>query len=232
MICYGKNNVRAFLQKHHIPQIFLDVKFSDIHFKNFLEQQGIKIIYKPKDFLNELCHNGVHQGVAIPDVSFNYDELIDFCEKNKNDNTKLFILDQLTDPHNLGAIIRTCDAAGINGIIISDRNQVFVNDVVAKVSSGACWNSNIILVKNINNCIIYLKQQGYTIVGTSDKAELCYTDMPKNKKIAIVLGSEGSGIRSLVSRNCDMLVKIPMKGVVSSLNVSVACGILAYELIK
>jgi|SRR5690554_206821 len=230
MIIYGKNPIReAIYAKRKIYEITLDEKFNDYKFASFLKEQKIPIKYTNKGELNNLTNNGIHQGVIAKIKPYEYKELADVLDKNKVQ--KFLILDEIQDPHNFGAIIRTADATNIDGIIVSKNNQVALTAVVAKVSSGAIEHVNIILVSNINQTIKTLKEHNVWVVGTDGSAEKNYLDLPKEESLAVVLGNEGVGIRPLVKRNCDILVKIPMHGKVNSLNVSVAAALMLYAII-
>ena len=144
----------------------------------------------------------------------------------------ILILDGIEDPHNLGSIIRTAETAGVHGIIIPKRRTVTVNSTVAKVSAGAVEHMKIARVNNITDTIRKLKENGLWIIGTDGSATTLYYNQDLKGDIAIVIGSEGFGMSRLVKENTDMLVKIPMKGKVTSLNASVSAGIVMYEAVK
>ena len=142
------------------------------------------------------------------------------------------VLDGIEDPHNLGAIIRTAETAGVHGIIIPKRRAVGVNSTVAKVAAGAVEHMNIARVNNINEAIRYLKENGVWICGTDMDTDTYHYDQDLKGPLAIVIGSEGFGMGRLVKENCDFLVKIPMKGKITSLNASVSAGIVVYEAVR
>ena len=175
-----------------------------------------------------------HQGVIAVVPPFNYCEVEDILEyaKSKNEDVFILILDGIEDPHNLGSIIRTAETAGVHGIIISKRRTVTVNSTVAKVSAGAVEHMKIARVNNITDTIRKLKENGLWIIGTDGSATTLYYNQDLKGDIAIVIGSEGFGMSRLVKENTDMLVKIPMKGKVTSLNASVSAGIVMYEAVK
>lgn len=175
-----------------------------------------------------------HQGVIAVVPPFNYCEVEDILEyaKNKNEDVFILILDGIEDPHNLGSIIRTAETAGVHGIIIPKRRTVTVNSTVAKVSAGAVEHMKIARVNNITDTIRKLKENGLWIIGTDGSAKTLYYNQDLKGDIAIVIGSEGFGMSRLVKENTDMLVKIPMKGKVTSLNASVSAGIIMYEAVK
>lgn len=231
MIIYGKNPIKeAIFKERKIYRLYLDDKFKDRQFLDFLSQRGVDVIKVSKDKLNELSDNAIHQGVVADVSDYQYYDLEQVYQQNKTN--RFIILDEITDPHNLGAILRTAEAAGIDAIIVSKRQQAPLNATVAKVSSGAIEHVPVIAVSNLNNTILKLKKMNFIIVGTDGSAEVSYQEMPKEQNIAVILGSEGSGIRPLVKSNCDLLVKIPMYGKINSLNVSVAGALLMYEMIK
>ncbi len=175
-----------------------------------------------------------HQGVIAVVPPFNYCEVEDILEyaKSKNEDVFILILDGIEDPHNLGSIIRTAETAGVHGIIIPKRRTVTVNSTVAKVSAGAVEHMKIARVNNITDTIRKLKENGLWIIGTDGSATTLYYNQDLKGDIAIVIGSEGFGMSRLVKENTDMLVKIPMKGKVTSLNASVSAGIVMYEAVK
>ena len=184
--------------------------------------------------LNQMAQTENNQGVIAVVPPFNYCEVEDILEEAKRKNTKPFILilDGIEDPHNLGSIIRTAETAGVHGIIIPKRRAATVNSTVAKVSAGAVEYMKIARVNNITDTINYLKTNDVWICGTDMHTDKYYYDENFTGGIAIVIGSEGFGISRLVKENCDFLVKIPMKGKISSLNASVSAGIIMYEVVK
>ncbi|HKL95512.1 MAG TPA: 23S rRNA (guanosine(2251)-2'-O)-methyltransferase RlmB [Haploplasma sp.] len=227
MIIYGKNIVKEAVHvKRPIFNLYLDEKFNDRDFINFLEKNKVKFSFKDKGELNNLTNNGVHQGVVAEILAYKTKELEDVIVEGKRQ--RFLILDELEDPHNLGAILRTAEATKLDAIIMSRRNQVPLNATVAKVSAGAIEHVDVVTVSNINQAIQTLKNNGIWIIGTAGEATTEYTDIPKDLSVAIILGNEGQGIRPLVKKNCDILVKIPMYGKVNSLNVSVAAALMLY----
>ncbi len=183
------------------------------------------------DFMSK-THN--HQGVIATVPPFDYCEVEDILEyaKSKNEDCFILILDGIEDPHNLGSIIRTAETAGVHGIIIPKRRSVTVNSTVNKVSAGAASYMKIARVNNITETIKKLKDNGLWIIGTDGEAKTLYYNENLKGDIAIVIGSEGYGMSRLVKENTDMLVKIPMKGQITSLNASVSAGIIIYEAVK
>ena len=152
--------------------------------------------------------------------------------KIKNEEPFIIILDEIEDPHNLGSIIRTTETAGVHGIIIPKRRSAFVNSTVNKVSSGAVQYMKIARVTNISDTIEKLKKDGLWICGTAIDTDKFYFEENLTGPIGIVIGNEGRGIGNKVKKKCDFLVKIPMKGKITSLNASVSAGIIMYEVVK
>lgn len=147
------------------------------------------------------------------------------------DNGLIVMLDHIEDPHNFGAIIRTCEAAGVSGIIIPNDRSVSVNATVIKTSVGTCDNVKIVRVTNLNKTIEYLKKNGYWIFGT-DMDGTSYDELDYKGKTCIICGNEGKGMSKLVRDNCDFIASIPMNGKVNSLNASVATAIILFEAVK
>lgn len=196
--------------------------------------KGIVLVEVDKSKLDEMSQTGNHQGVIAIVPPFEYCDVEDILEeaKSRNEEPFVLILDGIEDPHNLGAIIRTAETAGVHGVIIPKRRAASVNSTVNKVSAGAVEYMKIARVNNINDTIQFLKDNGLWIIGTDAKAENYYYEQDLTGPIALVIGSEGFGMNRLVSENCDILVKIPMKGKITSLNASVSAGIVTYEIIK
>ena len=152
--------------------------------------------------------------------------------KQKNEKAFILILDGIEDPHNLGSIIRTAETAGVHGIIIPKRRAASVNSTVNKTSAGATNFMKIARVNNLNETIEYLKEHDVWIYGTDMDANKMYYEEDMKGNVAIVIGSEGFGISRLVKEKCDFLIKIPMKGKITSLNASVSAGIIMYEVVN
>ena len=202
--------------------------FNDKEIISLIENSKIVVFYKKKREIDNLC-SGVHQGILLFIPDYQYSNINTFLNKNEE---KVVILDHIEDPHNLGAIIRTCEAAGIKSVIIPKDRQVQVNATVMKTSVGTLDNVNIVQVTNLSNTIDKLKENGYWIVGTALKDSVDYRDIDYTGKIALIVGNEGTGISNLVMKKCDFIAKIPMYGETNSLNASVATGIMIYEMIR
>lgn len=192
----------------------------------------IVLVEVDKSKLDQMAEN--HQGVIAVVPPFNYCEVEDILEiaKNKNEDPFILILDGIEDPHNLGSIIRTAETAGVHGIIIPKRRNVAVNSTVVKVSTGATTYVKIARVNNINDTIRKLKDAGLWIIGTDGDADTLYYNQDLKGPLGIIVGSEGFGMSKLVKENSDILIKIPMKGNITSLNASVSAGIVIYEAVK
>ncbi|MDR0979080.1 MAG: 23S rRNA (guanosine(2251)-2'-O)-methyltransferase RlmB [Lachnospiraceae bacterium] len=198
------------------------------------KEKKIVIVEAEKRKLDAMSPAGSHQGVIAIVPPFNYcevEEILDYA-KSKNEKPFLLMLDGIEDVHNLGSIIRTAETAGVHGVIIPKRRAASVNATVSKSSAGAVEYMKIARVNNLNECIKNLKESGLWIIGTDINTKTEYYNQDWTGAICIVIGSEGFGISKLVKENCDMLVKIPMKGKVNSLNASVSTGIVIYEALK
>jgi len=198
------------------------------------KQRKIIIAEVERQKLNAISETNNHQGVIAIVPPFNYSSVEDILNeaKEKNEDPFILILDGIEDPHNLGSIIRTAETAGVHGVIIPKRRAASVNATVSKSSAGAVEHVKIARVNNINETIKYLKEEGLWICGTDGDAKDYYYNQNLKGALAIVIGSEGFGMSRLVKENCDFLVKIPMKGKITSLNASVSAGIVIYEAVK
>lgn len=196
------------------------------------KQDHIVIVEVDKRKLDTMAAN--HQGVVAIVPPFEYCDIYDILDfaKAKDEDPFIVILDGIEDPHNLGAIIRTCETAGVHGVIIPKRRSASVNSTVVKVSEGATTYVKIARVTNLNDTISKLKDAGLWIIGTDMSAQTYYYDQDLKGPIAIVIGSEGFGMSDLVKKNTDMFIKIPMAGNITSLNASVSAGIVIYEAVK
>ena len=184
--------------------------------------------------LDRLCDGAAHQGVAAFAAAHEYAELDDIfaLAQSRNESPFIVVCDSLEDPHNLGAILRSAEAAGVHGVIIPKRNSVTLNYTVAKTSAGAVSYMPVARVPNIPALLKDLKKQGIWVFGTAAEGTTRLYDADLKGPAAIVIGSEGDGMSRLVAENCDFLVSIPMKGHISSLNASAAAAILLYEAVR
>lgn len=198
------------------------------------KEKGIILVEKDKRQMDEMAQNQNYQGVIAIVPPFEYCEIEDILEEanKRNEDAFVLILDGIEDPHNLGSIIRTAETAGVHGIIIPKRRAAAVNSTVNKVSAGAVEHMKIARVTNISDSIEKLKEAGLWICGTDINTEKYYYNQDLTGPLGIVIGNEGNGMSDKVRKKCDFLVKIPMKGKVTSLNASVSSGIIIYESVK
>lgn len=223
MYIYGKNVATEYLKtKNKIKKIYLSKNFKDD-----IDTNNIPVKYMEKYEMDKMV-DGLHQGIILEVEDYKYADIDDIIN---TPNALIVILDHLEDPHNFGAIIRTCEAAGVTGIIIPKDRSVEVNATVIKVSTGTTENMKIAKVTNLVQTIKELKEKNFWIVGT-DMHGTDYDKIDYKGNIAIVIGNEGSGMSRLVKENCDFIATIPMIGTTDSLNASVSTGIIVYEAIK
>ena len=197
-------------------------------------EKKIVTVEVEKEKINQMAQTEKPQGVIAIVPPFDYCSVDDILNEAKSKNEKAFILilDGIEDTHNLGSIIRTAETAGVHGVIIPKRRAASVNSTVNKTSSGAVNFMKIARVNNLVDTIKYLKDNDVWVYGTDISATKMYYDEDMTGNVAIVIGSEGFGMSRLVKENCDFLVKIPMKGKVTSLNAAVSAGIVMYETVK
>lgn len=230
MIVYGINTIKACLEARSLKKVLVSKEFSNNALLQALKENKINVEYVDKNTIDSLA-KGNHQGIIgyIKDIhTVGLEEIIH--DGSKKENPIVVMLDGLTDPHNLGAILRSCDAFDVSGVIYKKKGSVTLNDTVAKVSTGAINFVKCAEVTNLSQAIEKLKKSGYWVVGLDGEANAEFKDIPTNSPICLVVGSEGFGISRLVKKNCDLLVKIPMWGKVNCLNASVACSIGLYAL--
>jgi 23S rRNA (guanosine2251-2'-O)-methyltransferase len=226
----GFNKVQTFflITLPQVIKIILQEGFDDKEINSLIEKGNFRVEIKSKRDIERLA-DGVHQGIILDIPDYQYKDLKTVLNNNPS---FVVLLDHLEDPHNLGAIIRTCEAAGIKSIILPKDRQVQVNATVMKTSVGTLDNMNMVSVTNLVNAINKLKDNGFWIVGTALENSVDFKTIDYSGKIALVIGNEGSGISNIVANNCDFLAKIPMYGKTNSLNASVAAGIMIYEIIR
>ena len=193
-------------------------------------RKGIEPKKIDRPSLDRLTHNAPHQGIAARLPSFPYRELEEVMEREGVPS--FLVLDGIEDPRNLGAIIRTAEACGVWAVVIPERRAAPITGAVAKASAGALFHLPVVKVKNLGNAIRRLKGWGIWIIGASAEAPTSLYDGDLTVPLAIVIGGEGRGIRPLVKRECDMLLSIPMRGKVNSLNASVAASVILYEMTR
>ena len=233
----GRNAVlEAFRSGKTIDKLFVLDGCQDGPIKSILREAkktDAIINFVEKERLDRLSKTGHHQGVVAQAAAYEYAEVDDILEaaRRKEEPPFIFILDEIEDPHNLGAIIRTANLAGAHGVIIPKRRAVGLTATVAKTSAGAINYTPVAKVTNIAKTIEELKKQGlWFVCADMDGTSMYKLDL--KGPIGLVIGNEGSGVSRLVKEKCDFVASIPMKGDIDSLNASVAAGVLAYELVR
>lgn len=223
---YGRNTVLSAIKENKVKSIYIVENFSFAPILNELKCKHIAFQSVEKDQLDRIANYKNHQGVVAEVDTYQYRSINDLIkDASQAQYPLLIILDGIKDPQNLGAIMRSADAFGANGIIIKKNGQVGVNSVVAKVSTGAINYVPVSQVTNLVQTIKLLKEQGYWIVASDGSAKLDYRDVDYKSPIALIVGSEGEGISRLVLENSDFITKIKMVGHVNSLNASVATAL-------
>lgn len=230
MTIYGKNPAMEVLRsKKKVTKAYVTRTTLELikpYSKQIGEVQVIDTVKMAKQFGDKT------QGIVLEIAEYKYADLNKVLKRVEDkENVTLVILDSLEDPHNLGAILRSADATGVDGIIIPKNRSVRLNDTVAKVSTGAIEHVDVCEVTNLNMTINDLKDKGFWVIGLELDGTIDYREQDYKGKIAVVVGSEGRGISKLVKENCDFLVRIPMYGKVNSLNASVSAGLLLYQIL-
>jgi 23S rRNA (guanosine2251-2'-O)-methyltransferase len=198
-------------------------------------QRGVSVRFEDRAQIDRLAGSGQHQGVVALTGAKQASDLEDLIARGaarENGKGFLVLLDGVEDPHNLGAIVRTALAAGADGVVIPERRAVGLTETVARVSAGALAHVPVARVKNLARAMEELKEAGYWLVGLDERAEKNYAEADFTGPIGIVLGSEGEGLHELTRKRCDFLVSIPTAGPVRSLNVSVAAGVVLFEVVR
>ncbi|MGF7186330.1 23S rRNA (guanosine2251-2'-O)-methyltransferase [Desulfitispora alkaliphila] len=234
-ILIGKNAVlEALKADREINKVMFssDARLNEINSRAKDKKIPVQKVSKSK--LDQLSGNGKHQGVIAmvsPKEYIDFDQLVDKSFRESQEPI-LIILDELEDPHNFGAILRTAEAAGAQGVVIPKRRSVPLTQVVAKASAGALEYMPVARVSNLVNAIKELQQRGYWVVGTDASGSKTHTEVDLKGPIALVIGSEGKGMGRLVKETCDFVAKLPMRGSINSLNASVAAGVVIYEALR
>lgn len=235
MLAIGKNAVRELLDSDNkINRLYVLKGAHDLDkIVEGARGKGARVEFCEKRTLDKLAGELRHQGVIAETQDFAYCTLEDILEKARNKGEKAFILllDGIEDPHNLGSIIRVAECAGAHGVVIPSRRSACVNETVIRISAGAANHVAVARVGNINDAIRKLKDEFVNVYCADMGGESIY-DMHFNEDTAIVIGSEGFGVKELTSRLCDKTIAIPQNGKVNSLNASVACGIICYEVVR
>ena len=232
-LVYGKNPVIEGINAKKVLKVFLVTNFNDQKILNLIKENKISCVTVPPNEMERMSEGGVHQGVAAelkPYQTVSLEEII--FKARKKEKKIIVMLDNINDPHNLGAILRSADVFEASGIILPKHNSVSLNATVAKTSAGAINYVPVAVVNNLNQAIKTLKDEGYWVVSTDGSATISYSSIKYDFPVVVVIGSEGKGVSSLVLKNSDYVVKIPQFGHVNSLNASVAAGILLAEVHK
>lgn len=231
-LIYGKNPVIEAIRAKKALKVFIVNNFNDQKILSLIKDNHLAVSSVSPNEMDKMC-NGVHQGIAAELKPYQTVSLEEIIYKAKNKEKKIIVmLDNISDPHNLGAIIRSADVFEAAGIILPKHNSVSLNATVAKTSAGAINYVPVAVVNNLNQAIKTLKEEGYWIVSTDGSAKISYSSIKYDFPVVVVIGSEGKGVSSLVLKNSDYIVRIPQFGHVNSLNASVAAGILLAEVHK
>ena len=237
LVIYGRNAVlEAFRSGKTIDRLYVQEGVADGTLQSILrtaKKTDAVINFVNKDRLSKYAEGDKHQGVVAMAAAYNYAEVEDILNaaKEKDEPPFIIVLDDIEDPHNLGAIIRTANQAGAHGVIIPKRHAVGLTATVARTSAGAINYTPVAKVTNISRTIEELKEKGIWFACADMSGELMY-NCNLTGAIGLVIGSEGSGVSRLVKEKCDFVVKIPMFGQIDSLNASVAAGVLSYEIVR
>lgn len=233
MIIYGINPVLEALRAGRVKELRVGDRADD-RLKQLLalaSERGVRVTRVPANVLERESRSGVHQGV-VADVEKNVEYSVEEIVREASGTPLLVVLDGIEDPHNVGAILRTADAAGVDGVVVQNRRSAARDGVAAKASAGAIAHVKVAQVVNIARAIEALKDLGVWTVGLAGEAAASYDAVDFTLPTAVVLGAEGTGLRRLVRERCDRLASIPMRGHVASLNVSVAAGIVLFEAVR
>jgi 23S rRNA (guanosine2251-2'-O)-methyltransferase len=207
----------------------------DIRLQRLIEdcrRLSVPVRFLQRTELDRMAGNAAHQGVVAVTSAKQYSDLDDVVGAKRGQYSLVVVLDGVEDPHNLGAILRTADAAGADGVVIPERRAASVTGTVTKVSAGASEHLPIAKVTNIARSVEELKDRNIWTVGLDERSAQTYDALDYNMDCALVLGAEGKGLHDLVKKKCDFLVSIPMLGKVASLNVSVAAAVVLYEVVR
>ena len=231
-LIYGKNPVIEAIRARKALKVFVVNNFNDQKIISLIKENRIAVVNVSPLEMEKMC-DGVHQGIAAELKPYQTVSLEEIIVKAKKKEKKIIVmLDNISDPHNLGAILRSADVFEASGIILPKHNSVTLNATVAKTSAGAINYVPVAVVNNLNQAIKELKEEGYWVVATDGSAEISYSSLKYDFPVVVVIGSEGKGVSPLVLKNSDYVVKIPQFGHVNSLNASVAAGILLAEVHK
>jgi 23S rRNA (guanosine2251-2'-O)-methyltransferase len=236
-VIYGINSVAEALKARGRSFEWVGVakERRDLRLQKLIQEcrsSSVPVRFLPRLELDRMARTASHQGVVAVTSSKAYVDLDDVIAAKRGEYSLVVVLDGVEDPHNLGAILRTADATGADGVVIPERRAAGITGTVAKASAGASEHLPVAKVTNISRSLEELKAKGLWIVGLDERGTQSYDAVDYNMNCAVVLGAEGKGLHELVSKKCDFLVSIPMQGEVPSLNVSVAAGVVLYEVVR
>ncbi len=237
MLIYGKQTILEALQQKKVERLMLArglQKSTSKSLEVLAHKQGVIVEYVPRIELDKALRTTHHQGIVaeIPELNYSEPEAPFNLANSRGERPLLILLDQVTDAHNYGAIIRSAEVLGAHGVITEERRSTSLSPIVAKVSAGAAMHLPLVQVKNLPRYMDELKKQDVWLYGAVAEATNEPQQIDWNRSVALVIGSEGSGMRRLVREKCDDLVNLPMGGQVKSLNASVAAGILIYQVVR
>jgi len=236
-LIYGINPVTEALKSRGraLEWVGVTKERHDLRLQRIVEdcrKQGVAVRFLTRQEIERMTHDHGHQGVLAVTSAKHYNDLDDLLAEKKGSHSLIMVLDGIEDPHNLGAILRTADAAGVDGVVIPERRAVGVTGTVAKASAGASEHLRIAKVTNIARTVEELKDKNIWTVGLDERGTQSYETLDYKMDCAVVLGAEGKGMHDLVRKKCDFLISIPMLGQVPSLNVSVAAAVVLYEIVR
>lgn len=234
-LIFGRNAVIELLKSgHSVNKIFIAEGSRDGSMQKIFalaKSAGVVVEFTKRDKLDKLC-DGHHQGVAALAAAMDYSTVEEILElaADKNEPPFILLLDELEDPQNFGALLRTAEAVGVHGVIIPKRRSVQLNATVFKTSAGAAQYVKVAQVTNIAQTLKNLRGHGLKVIGSDMSAQIDFQQADMTGGIVLIIGSEGRGMRRLTRENCDVLIKIPMVGKINSLNASAAGAVLMYEI--
>ncbi|RUO62877.1 23S rRNA Gm-2251 2'-O-methyltransferase [Pseudidiomarina planktonica] len=236
---FGLHSVRALIEQHpeRLVELFATKERQDPALQKLIssaQKMGVRPQFVPKASLDKRAESGNHQGVVVTALAapaLTENDLTELCQK-QGDRALFLVLDGVTDPHNLGACLRSADAAGVTAVIVPKDKSATMNPTVRKVASGAAETVPLVQVTNLARALRQLQDEQVWLVGTAGEATHNLYEVDFKGPLAIVMGAEGDGMRRLTRETCDQLVSIPLAGSVSSLNVSVATGVCLYEVVR
>jgi 23S rRNA (guanosine2251-2'-O)-methyltransferase len=236
-VVYGIHSVQEALKAHGraFQYVAISRERHDHRVHEVVQQcreLGVPVRQLAREELTRLARTGRHQGVVAVTSEKQYSDVEDILAQRRGAHAFLLVLDGIEDPHNLGAVLRSADAAGADGVVIPERRATGVTATVAKASAGASEHVPVARVTNISRTLEELKARNIWVIGLDERAQKAYDELDYNLDLALAVGAEGKGMHELVRRHCDLLVRIPMAGQVPSLNVSVAAGVVMFEVAR